>query len=154
MKGLPIRPIVTALAIGAVGGAIAHWIGLPLAWLPGRYAVCRLDPLSSVPEWASGPGFVSVSATTDELSVIVDQERVPRTRETIWLRRNWMTQSCCHAFRCLQSVHKGYSHQLLFREREQLLHPSATQKSSWVHVGSLSSHLTSENTEGDKSITG
>ena len=38
--------------------------------LSGTYAVARLDPLAPIPGWADGPGFVSISRTADELSVV------------------------------------------------------------------------------------
>ena len=44
--------------------------------LPGRYAVCRLDPAARTPAWADGP-FVSVTRTADELSVVCSEEAVP-----------------------------------------------------------------------------
>lgn len=39
--------------------------------------MCRLAPDAPLPEWADGPGFTSVTRTHDELSVVVDQMRVP-----------------------------------------------------------------------------
>ena len=45
----------------------------------GRYAVARLDAEAALPAWAQAgpPGFVSVTRTPDECSVLVPQERVP-----------------------------------------------------------------------------
>lgn len=48
-----------------------------LALLPGRYAVCRLDPSDAIPNWADGGGFVSISRTPEELSIVCDESRVP-----------------------------------------------------------------------------
>ncbi|WP_372057004.1 ACT domain-containing protein [Tistrella mobilis] len=45
--------------------------------LSGTYAVARLDPLAPIPGWADGPGFVSISRTADELSVVCLAGRVP-----------------------------------------------------------------------------
>lgn len=45
--------------------------------LPAEYAVCRLDPASPIPDWADGDGFVSISRSDDELSVVCRAERVP-----------------------------------------------------------------------------
>ena len=45
--------------------------------LSGRYAVSRLDAKDSIPGWADGPGFVSITRTEDELSVVCLQDRVP-----------------------------------------------------------------------------
>lgn len=42
-----------------------------------RLAVARLIAGSGSPEWASGPGFVSVTHTEAETSVICPEERVP-----------------------------------------------------------------------------
>jgi uncharacterized protein len=44
--------------------------------LPGRYAVCRLNPESAVPAWAAGP-FVNITFTPDELAIICPAEKVP-----------------------------------------------------------------------------
>lgn len=43
----------------------------------GRWAVCRLDPASPVPDWAEGTGFLSVTRTRQELSIVCLQDRVP-----------------------------------------------------------------------------
>jgi len=50
---------------------------LRLQKLPEAYAVTRLEPSDSIPGWADGPGFVSISRTEDELSVVCLAERVP-----------------------------------------------------------------------------
>jgi uncharacterized protein len=44
---------------------------------PGICAVCRLDASAHVPEWAAGDGFLSVSRTLSELSIVCPQEAVP-----------------------------------------------------------------------------
>ncbi|MHC4947832.1 MAG: ACT domain-containing protein [Planctomycetota bacterium] len=52
--------------------------GLALEWLPGRYAVCRLDPAAPVPAWAApAGGLSSVTRTDRELSIVADEKRVP-----------------------------------------------------------------------------
>ena len=43
----------------------------------GRFGVCRLSASSAIPEWADGPGFVSITRTTDEVSVVCAEDRVP-----------------------------------------------------------------------------
>ena len=48
-----------------------------IALLSGRYAVCRLEPDAPVPAWARG-GFVSITRTTEELSVVCDEDSVPQ----------------------------------------------------------------------------
>jgi hypothetical protein len=44
--------------------------------LPGTYAIARLAADAPVPDWAVG-GFVSVTRTADELSVVCPDEVVP-----------------------------------------------------------------------------
>jgi hypothetical protein len=48
-----------------------------LMFIPGRYAVCRLDGGSEVPIWATRDGFFSVTRTEDELSVVCEEGNVP-----------------------------------------------------------------------------
>jgi hypothetical protein len=43
----------------------------------GLLAVCQLPPNAPVPMWASGEGFVSVTRTEDELSIVCAAEHVP-----------------------------------------------------------------------------
>lgn len=50
---------------------------LPLVLLQERLSVCRLAPDSPLPGWIAGPGFVSVTRTGDELSIVVPEDRVP-----------------------------------------------------------------------------
>ena len=45
--------------------------------LPGRHAVCRLDPAEAIPSWADGDGFVSITRTSGELSIVCEESRVP-----------------------------------------------------------------------------
>jgi uncharacterized protein len=47
-----------------------------LTLLPDSYAVCRLDPDASLPEWAKGQ-FVSITRTLQELSVVCPEQHVP-----------------------------------------------------------------------------
>jgi hypothetical protein len=51
--------------------------GLTLQELPCNYAVSRLVSDARIPAWADGDGFVSISRTTDELSVVCLAARVP-----------------------------------------------------------------------------
>ena len=46
---------------------------------PERYAICRLEPDATVPAWAVGAGFVSVTRTALELSVVCEDVRVPES---------------------------------------------------------------------------
>lgn len=64
--------------------------GHTLHLLPGRFAICRLDPAAPVPPWAEGGGFTSVTRTSDELSVICPDVRVPGDA------------ACERGWRCLQ----------------------------------------------------
>jgi hypothetical protein len=57
-----------------------------LRHVDGRYAVCRLDPHDAIPPWADGDGFVSISRTSEELSIICDVARVP---DGVQAERGW-----------------------------------------------------------------
>ncbi|SNB71469.1 hypothetical protein SAMN05661103_3428 [Agrobacterium sp. 719_389] len=48
-----------------------------LRLLDGAYGVARLHADASIPAWADGAGFLSISRTDDELSVVCRQERIP-----------------------------------------------------------------------------
>lgn len=51
---------------------------LPLELLPATLAITRLPPDAEVPGWASGTGcFCTVSRTTDELSITLEQSMLP-----------------------------------------------------------------------------
>jgi hypothetical protein len=58
---------------------VAAKIGLKigLRQLAGRYAVAKLDVKAAIPGWADGEGFVSISRTPFELSIVCLAERVP-----------------------------------------------------------------------------
>jgi len=45
--------------------------------LPDRLAVARLSGTAAVPAWADGPGVVSITRRTDELSIVCAEGRVP-----------------------------------------------------------------------------
>ena len=45
--------------------------------LPGSFAVCRLSADASLPSWASGAAFSSITRTPHELSILCDGEAVP-----------------------------------------------------------------------------
>jgi hypothetical protein len=44
---------------------------------PGEWAVCRLDATAPIPAWAEGEGFLSITRTREELSIVCLQDRVP-----------------------------------------------------------------------------
>jgi hypothetical protein len=46
---------------------------------PEKYAICRLDPGASVPSWAVGARFLSVTRTAAELSVVCEDARAPQS---------------------------------------------------------------------------
>ena len=50
---------------------------LSLRLLPGAYAISRLDAGAPIPPWADGDGFVSISRTATELSILSLAQRVP-----------------------------------------------------------------------------
>ncbi len=52
-------------------------MAITLRELPGSYAISRLERHLPIPNWADGEGFVSISRTDDELSVVCLQARVP-----------------------------------------------------------------------------
>jgi uncharacterized protein len=52
-------------------------VSLRLSVLEGRIAVCRLDPPAEIPGWATDAPFFSVTRTSDELSIVCPEERVP-----------------------------------------------------------------------------
>ncbi len=52
-------------------------VPLTLSVLAGRLAVCRLDAGSRVPAWATAAPFFCVTGTSEELSVVCAEERVP-----------------------------------------------------------------------------
>ncbi len=49
-----------------------------LHYLEGTYAVARLQPNTPVPAWADGAGFVSITRTDDELSIVCRADRMPQ----------------------------------------------------------------------------
>jgi hypothetical protein len=59
---------------------------LNLVVVDGTFAVCRLDSNASIPPWASGGQFCSITRTADELSVVCHQDAVP---EVIKCERDW-----------------------------------------------------------------
>lgn len=50
---------------------------LQLSTLPETYAIVGLSQGASLPAWATQGSFFSVTRTSDELSVIVEESRVP-----------------------------------------------------------------------------
>ena len=51
---------------------------ITMEWLPGRFAICRLDAQASTPGWALGRGgFVSITHSERELSIVAAEPLVP-----------------------------------------------------------------------------
>ena len=50
--------------------------------LNGTYGVARLSFSAPIPAWAGGGGFVSISRTDDELSIVCLQDRIPQEVQT------------------------------------------------------------------------
>ncbi len=51
---------------------------ITLEWLPGRFAICRLDAQAATPGWAVGRGgFVSITRSERELSIVAAEALVP-----------------------------------------------------------------------------
>jgi uncharacterized protein len=50
---------------------------LQLSLLPERYAIVGLSPLADFPKWAAQGPFFSITRTNEELSVVVEEFRVP-----------------------------------------------------------------------------
>lgn len=44
---------------------------------PDAYAICRLDPRESIPAWAAGRSFFSVTRTPGELSIVCLDSQAP-----------------------------------------------------------------------------
>jgi hypothetical protein len=60
---------------------------LTLSALPGKYAVCRFDPNGHIPSWALlGDDFVSLTRTSEELSIICLEANVPAATKA---ERGW-----------------------------------------------------------------
>ena len=52
-------------------------MSLKFRWLNGAYAIVRLAPDASVPEWATKGEFTSITRTGDELSIVCPTENLP-----------------------------------------------------------------------------
>lgn len=67
--------------------SVAMATRIRLKQLPGLYAISRLEAGHGIPDWADGPGFVSITRTEDELSIACLQERVP---DPVRQDRDWV----------------------------------------------------------------
>ncbi len=59
---------------------------LTLELLPETYAICRMEPGEAPPGWATGGGFLSMTRTGSELSIVCVQQAVP---EGVRCERGW-----------------------------------------------------------------
>ena len=64
----------------------ANQICLTLSEVAGQYAIARLAPDAPLPPWADGPGFLSITRASDELTITCLQDRIPDDVQT---DRDW-----------------------------------------------------------------
>jgi uncharacterized protein len=50
---------------------------LELTLFRAPFAICRLAPSATTPSWAAGEIFCSITRTAEEVSVVVEESRVP-----------------------------------------------------------------------------
>ena len=50
---------------------------LTISVCPGRFAIARFTPDAEIPAWATQGTFISVTRTSEELSVVCGEESVP-----------------------------------------------------------------------------
>ena len=54
--------------------------------LKEKYGVCRLDKAELIPQWATVSDFFSVTKTSDELSIVCNENNIP---SGIKCEKNW-----------------------------------------------------------------
>ncbi len=59
---------------------------ITLKILDGSYGVGRMSAAAPIPSWADGAGFMSISRTDEELSIVCREERIP---EAVQSDRGW-----------------------------------------------------------------
>jgi len=60
---------------------------LTLSILPEKFGICYLDKKSPLPEWVNGQSnFTCVARTSDELSIILPQDKIPGG---VIFEKNW-----------------------------------------------------------------
>ena len=64
-------------------------MSLKLRVLDGDYAVSQLTHSAAIPRWADGEGFVSISRTADELSVVCRSARIPSEDSEVRSESGW-----------------------------------------------------------------
>jgi hypothetical protein len=50
---------------------------LKFRWLAGAYAIVRLNPDASLPDWAAQGEFTAITRTADELSIVCPADHLP-----------------------------------------------------------------------------
>jgi uncharacterized protein len=84
---LCVQVMLLAIKREKIKGCAKRMLKLKLNLLPGKYALCRLDPDGPIPYWALlGDDFVSLTRTSNELSIVCLQENVP---EDVKADRDW-----------------------------------------------------------------
>jgi hypothetical protein len=58
--------------------AVVHLPQLSLTLLPGRFAVCKLSADAGIPPWTTSASFLSITRTSEELSIVCAESLVPR----------------------------------------------------------------------------
>jgi len=61
-------------------------MSLTLSLLSGSFGICRLEPEATIPDWANAGGFISITRTSDELSIVCAEANVP---EGVKADRGW-----------------------------------------------------------------
>ena len=59
---------------------------LTLSLSPDTYTICRLEPEATIPDWANAGDFMSITRTSDELSIVCAGANVP---EGVKSDRGW-----------------------------------------------------------------
>ena len=63
---------------------------LTLTLLPEMFGICRFRPSEEIPEWAMEAGFVSITRTSRELSIVCPERHIP---SGVTSSRRWRAMS-------------------------------------------------------------
>ena len=61
---------------------MSQQISVRLRRLSGAYTIAQLPSTAPIPDWADGQGFVSITRSADELSIICLRDRTPEGVKT------------------------------------------------------------------------
>ena len=61
-------------------------MSLTLSLLSGSFGICRLEPEAIIPDWANAGDLISITRTSDELSIVCAEANVP---EGVKADRGW-----------------------------------------------------------------